>query len=242
MNSFGLTDIGKNRATNQDYVFCSDSPIGNLPNLYIVADGMGGHNAGDLASEYTVNIFVNYVECSSLINPISILQEAISVANKALIEKSKESPAFDGMGTTLVTATIIDNILYVANVGDSRLYVLKDKLIQITKDHSLVEEMVSTGKIDKDSARLHVNKNIITKAMGVDCKLEADYFEIEIANQDMVLLCSDGLTNMLEDNLIEEIIHRENKLEEIVTELVEKANNSGGKDNISVILVCDNPS
>lgn len=240
MNSVAITEVGKVRTANQDYVFCSDTPVGKIPNLYIVADGMGGHRAGDLASKYTVEILVNQIENSEFENPIGIIQNAIEEANFSLIKKAHESQEYEGMGTTLVVATVWDNTLYVANIGDSRLYIVNDEIKQITRDHSLVEEMIHLGELDKDSARVHANKNIITKAVGVDPDLEADYFEVEILDGDTVLLCSDGLTNMLEDEVIKEIVHKGKKLTATARELVDTANRNGGEDNISVVLVVQN--
>ena len=143
MKAYAKTDIGAKRQTNQDYVFCSMQPVGSLPNLFIVADGMGGHKAGDLASRYTVEEFLHVVRNSEEGNPITVIEEAVTKANLALIQKSKESIDYEGMGTTLVVATIIGRSIYIANVGDSRLYLINNEIQQITRDHSLVEEMIS---------------------------------------------------------------------------------------------------
>jgi serine/threonine protein phosphatase PrpC len=242
MKSFALTDKGKARSSNQDYVFCADNPIGNLPNLYIVADGMGGHKAGDLASKCAVNEVVKHIKKCTLKEPISILKESIDIANNMILKKSIKNPEYEGMGTTLVAATILDKTMYVANIGDSRLYLVNDKLQQVTKDHSLVEEMVDMGELDKNSARVHVNKNIITKALGVDEELEADYFKVKISDKDIVLLCSDGLTNMVEDTEIYDIVHKGDAPDDMALKLIEAANQNGGKDNISVVIAMQNPS
>ena len=169
MKAYAKTDIGAMRKTNQDYIFCSMKPVGSLPNLFIVADGMGGHKAGDLASRYTVEEFLNVVEASESENPISIIEEAVRKSNIALINKSKESIDYEGMGTTLVVATFIRNSLYIANVGDSRLYCINNDIQQITRDHSLVEEMINLGELDRKNARTHENKNIITRAKIIVC-------------------------------------------------------------------------
>lgn len=240
MNSVAITDTGRERTTNQDYVFCSDTPIGYLPNLYIVADGMGGHKAGDLASRYTVDVFINHVKNFKLKDPVSIIEESLKEANSALIQKASESTEYEGMGTTIVIATILENVLYVANVGDSRLYIINDEVIQVTRDHSLVEEMAALGGLDKESARAHVNKNIITRAVGVDLNLKADYFEVEMTRRDTVLLCSDGLTNMIDDESIKEIVHKEEEISAAAAKLIETANTNGGRDNISVVLIVQN--
>lgn len=237
MKSEALSDIGKERAVNQDFVFNSDKRVGNLPNLYIVADGMGGHKAGDFASKCAVNTFIDYVEKSDLSNPVLIIKEGVSIANKAVIAESRNNPDYEGMGTTLVVASIHEGTLFVANVGDSRLYLVNDNIRQITKDHSLVEEMVDIGEIDKESARKHINKNIITKAIGLDEDLKVDFFELEISDKDIVLLSTDGLTNMVEDKKIFEIIHNDDEPIIIAENLVNEANNNGGRDNISVVII-----
>ena len=168
MKAYAVTDVGRTRDTNQDYFYYSSEPVGNLPNLYLVADGMGGHKAGDLASRFTIENVVRLVESyKDYRDPVTILAKAINEVNGMLIEKSKESEDYEGMGTTLVAATIDGDVLKVANVGDSRLYLIEKDILQITRDHSLVEEMVLRGQIDKEEARTHVNKNIITRAIGV---------------------------------------------------------------------------
>jgi protein phosphatase len=237
LKAYAKTDIGAKRQTNQDYIFCSMQPVGSLPNLFIVADGMGGHKAGDLASRYTVEEFLRSVRESGAENPISIIEDAVRTANLALIDKSKESIDYEGMGTTLVVATFIDRSLYIANVGDSRLYIINNEIQQITRDHSLVEEMISLGEIDRKNARTHEKKNIITRAIGVDTEVVADFFEVEYSKGDIILMCSDGLSNMIEDSDIKAIVNDGNDLLEITDTLIDVANNNGGKDNISVVLI-----
>lgn len=237
MKAYAKTDIGAMRQTNQDYLFYSMQPVGSLPNLFIVADGMGGHKAGDLASRYTVEEFLNSVRQSDAENPISIIEEAVREANLALMEKAKESIDYEGMGTTLVVATFIDKSLYIANVGDSRLYIINNEIQQITRDHSLVEEMISLGEIDRKNARTHEKKNIITRAIGVDTEVMADFFEVEYSKGDIIMMCTDGLTNMIEDSDIKAIVNNGNDLSEITDTLIDVANNNGGKDNISVVLI-----
>lgn len=237
MKAYAKTDIGAKRQTNQDYIFCSMQPVGSLPNLFIVADGMGGHKAGDLASRYTVEKFLDSVKGSEAENPISIIDEAVRYANLALMDKAKESIDYEGMGTTLVVATFIDKSLYIANVGDSRLYIVNNEIQQITRDHSLVEEMINLGEIDRRNARTHEKKNIITRAIGVDSEVVADFFEVEYSKGDIILMCSDGLSNMIEDEDMKMIINEGNDVSEIANKLIEVANNNGGKDNISVVLV-----
>lgn len=239
LRTFSITDIGKKRKINQDYVFASDKPIGNLPNLFIVADGMGGHNAGDYASKYTVETIKEEVERSFEKSPVKILGKAITVANDHIRQKADADAALSGMGTTVVAATCLsDKYLEVANVGDSRLYVVNDRKIeQITRDHSLVEEMVRMGGIDRESARSHPDKNIITRAIGAKDTVDVDFFSVELQVGDIVLMCSDGLTNMLEDEEIHMIMSSQGSVEEKAEELVKAANHNGGRDNIAVIIV-----
>lgn len=238
MRAYGMTDTGLNRTVNQDYIYCSQDPAGNLPNLFIVADGMGGHKAGDLASSCAVDVFLKAVRLVRTGSPIKIIGDAIQEANHEVHVKSKSSPDYEGMGTTFVAAVINGRALYVANVGDSRLYVVGDTIRQITRDHSLVEEMVSLGEIDKKEARNHEKKNIITRAIGVSSRVMADFFEVELTEKEAVLLCSDGLTNMIEEADIFRIVnHEQGTTQEKVHQLIELANKNGGRDNISVILI-----
>ena len=225
MKTYSITDTGILREMNQDYFFASDEPVGNLPNLYIVADGMGGHKAGDYASRYTTQRIVASVSRSSGEEPVTILKEAITTANRLLITEAAEDEAKKGMGTTLVAATIIDGRLYVANVGDSRLYIIgTDGIRQITRDHSLVAEMVRIGEVGAKEAREHPDKNIITRAVGAGEEVEADFFEVELKKDDHILICTDGLTNMVEDEEICSIILRDASIEERAGLLVKTAN------------------
>ncbi len=237
MKTYSITDTGALREMNQDYFFASDDPIGNLPNLYIVADGMGGHKAGDYASRYTTQRMVASVSRSSVEEPVTILQEAIATANKILIEEAAEDEAKRGMGTTLVAATILDGKLYVANIGDSRLYVINRDIRQITRDHSLVAEMVRMGEVNEADARQHPDKNIITRAIGAGENVQADFFEIDLQENDRILLCTDGLTNMVEDDTIRDIVLSNAPVEERAKMLVSTANRNGGRDNITVMII-----
>lgn len=237
IRSFSVTDIGKKRKLNQDFVYASDEPVGNLPNIYIVADGMGGHNAGDYASKCTVETMIREIRGCFEKSPIRILSKAIRVANDQVRWKAREDESLFGMGTTVVVATCLGKYLQVANVGDSRLYIINDEVRQITRDHSLVEEMVRMGGIDKEAARNHPDKNIITRAIGARDTIEIDFFHEELKSGDMVLMCSDGLTNMLEDEEIGRILKSQDTIEEGAAKLIEAANSNGGKDNIAVIII-----
>ncbi len=237
ISSFSVTDIGKKRKLNQDFVYTSNEPVGNLPNVFIVADGMGGHNAGDYASKCTVQTMVREIKGCFEKSPIRILSKAICVANDRIRRKAREDESLTGMGTTVVAATCLGKYLQVANVGDSRLYIINDDIRQITRDHSLVEEMVRMGGIDREAAKHHPDKNIITRAIGARDTIEIDFFYEELKDGDIVLLCSDGLTNMLEDEEIGRILKGAGSLEERAEKLIEAANNNGGKDNIAVIII-----
>jgi protein phosphatase len=237
MIAYALTDVGQKRKINQDSVFASPAPVGNLPNLFIVADGMGGHNAGDFASKYAVNTVKEYIAASAEQNPIKLITEAIALANRGILEKAAEHEEMRGMGTTIVVTTVIGHFAYTANVGDSRLYLLGDTLKQITKDHSLVEEMVRLGEITEAEARNHPDKNIITRAVGATPYVDIDFFDYKVEPGGMILMCSDGLSNMVEDEDIRRILRRTISIEDKARVLVETANENGGKDNIAVILV-----
>ncbi len=232
-----LTDTGRKRELNEDYVYASEKPVGNLPNLFIVADGMGGHNAGDYASDFTVKTLVEEIENSFEKNPTIIFQKAIGVANQKLREIASNDLSKRGMGTTVVAATCMGKYLQVANVGDSRLYVVNDTIKQITTDHSYVEEMIRRGSLQRENARSNPNKNIITRAVGAKNDIQADIYVVELQPGDLLLMCSDGLSNMLEDEEMRMIIKRQRDIVEMAEELVKAANENGGKDNISVILV-----
>lgn len=222
---------------NQDYCFTSDTSVGNLPNLYIVCDGMGGHKAGDYASRYTVERIVASITRSRWNDPVRMIREAIQKANEILIVESQEDEDKQGMGTTVVVATIIDHRLYVANVGDSRLYVAGNTIEQITKDHSFVEEMVRRGEVAPENARTHEKKNVITRAVGAGKKIEIDFFEVELGDKDTVLICTDGLSNMVTDEQIFKIMMSHVDTEATCMSLVEEANKNGGADNITAVVI-----
>ena len=237
MKTFSITDTGITRDMNQDYYFSSDTPVGNLPNLYIVADGMGGHKAGDYASRYTIERIVASVMRSGLQEPVAILKGAIRKANELLVDESKEDESKRGMGTTVVIATIMEDKMIVANVGDSRLYVVGSSMRQVTRDHSLVNEMVRLGEINAAEARIHPDKNIITRAIGASATVEADFFEVDLEKDSQILMCTDGLTNMVRDEEIFRIMNGEETLDEKAEILVRTANANGGRDNITVMII-----
>ena len=238
MEAYALTDTGRVRSMNQDYIYASPEKVGFLPDLFLVADGMGGHKAGDYASRFMVENLVVYLNHRQNGPCVTQLKEGIKTVNKALYEMSLEREEFQGMGCTLVAAVIEEGILYAANVGDSRLYLIHDGAIrQITRDHSLVEEMVSLGKLERNSESYRSQKNIITRAVGIRPAVTADFFEVSLKKDDCVLLCSDGLSNMAEESLIGSILAAPAALKEKTSRLIQAANENGGKDNIAVILI-----
>ena len=237
MRVYSGTDIGRSRSVNQDYVYVSETPVGNLPNLFIVADGMGGHNAGDFASAFAVRVMVDSVKEDADFNPVKVIRHGIEVANHELIEQAKKSEERKGMGTTMVVATVVGNYVYVANVGDSRLYVIGNRITQITKDHSLVQEMVRMGELTEEDARNHPDKNIITRALGAEETVNIDFFDFRLEKDRNILMCSDGLSNMVSNEEIQEIIQDQSDVQDKGKTLLNLANEHGGKDNIAVVLI-----
>lgn len=237
--SYSVSDIGRRRQMNQDFVFSSDRPVGRFPNLYIVADGMGGHQAGEYASQFTVDRIASIMQDSDNPSPEEVMVLALQEANRELRLIAQSDPKYYGMGTTAVMAVITGNILQAANVGDSRLYIVDRTrgMYQVTTDHSLVEEMIQAGSLDKEAARIHPDKNVITRAVGAEATLKVDLFTEVLTGQSLILMCTDGLTNMLDDRQIEQIIWRSRTIEEAASVLVTVANEAGGMDNISVTLI-----
>lgn len=237
MKTFSMTDVGRKREVNQDYVYTSSGPVGKLPNLFVVADGMGGHKAGDFASKYTVEVLRQELKKSQDEEPVDMITEAVKVANHKLIGAASKDVKLEGMGTTLVVASVIGHTLYFANVGDSRLYLINQGIKQLSKDHSLVEEMVRLGGINEEEAKHHPDKNIITRAIGAKENVEVDFFEYRLRKGDIILMCTDGLSNMVEDEEIFNIVQGSRDIVEAVEQLIERANDHGGRDNIGVILI-----
>lgn len=238
IKTFSVTNIGKKRKLNQDFVYTSEVPVGHLPNLFIVADGMGGHNAGDYASKLAVETMVEEIAVSAEREPEAVLRMAVEKANAMVNGSAKKAPELEGMGTTVVAASFEGRTLSVANVGDSRLYVVGGHEIrQITRDHSWVEDMVRSGGMGREEARNHPDKNIITRAVGAEDTVKTDFFSVTLREGDMILMCTDGLTNMLNDEEIRMVLDGARDIVEKAEELVRRANENGGRDNISVILI-----
>lgn len=236
MESYGMTHIGQKRSINQDYIYFSDQSVGKLSNLYIVADGMGGHKAGDKASSFAVERFVELVSQMGKDEPVCVMKDAMEQVNRELYELASSQAEYDGMGTTFVAATVWDHEVYIMNIGDSRMYFWDGELKQISKDHSLVEELVRNGELTREEAKNHPRKNVITRAIGVDEEVKIDFFQLEIQQGNRILLCSDGLSNMLSDEEIDRILGQKTEIGQIVEKLIEGANEAGGVDNIAVVV------
>ena len=238
---FGLSDVGCIRELNEDcYCICGFGDNSER-GFCILADGMGGHNAGEVASQNAVKLIAE--EMNRLLESgekeiPGQLSRAVSAANTGVYTMASENPIHRGMGTTVVTAFIDDGTAYVANVGDSRAYAVRDdEIVQITTDHSVVSELVMRGTITKEEARLHPQKNIITRAVGTDKSVRTDIFEYNYSPGDVMIICSDGLSTMLDDSRILEIIKSKKTSEDTVNSWIAAAKDEGGLDNITVICI-----
>ena len=251
-----LSDIGRRKEQNEDSLLClrldaeSDS-ISDLSGLFIVADGMGGHSAGEVASKMAIRLMAR-VCLSRLLglddkytpnepvshDPGKILQVALGFANGIIYETSRKESSTRGMGTTISAALIHRQDLYCINAGDSRCYIINDsENIRVTKDHSLVQEMADAGLITAEETRTHPKKNILTRVVGYDNKVQPDTYHRKLYQGDFILLCSDGLWGVVQDGQIKETVLSSATLQQACSSLVEQANQLGGPDNISVILV-----
>jgi protein phosphatase len=242
MLTAGLTDIGKVRSQNQDSIFVSQEKTGPLPNLFIVADGMGGHNAGDVASQLAISSFCEYVQENTSELPaegyLDFLITAAAEANRTVYRKAMGDFSLRGMGTTFTACTSSGGKCWVAHVGDSRAYLISGGAIsQLTADHTYVNEMVKAGQLTPSQAREHPKRNILTQVLGVDAEMKADGYVCDVNAGSLVLLCSDGLTNMLGDDEIREICSESKPVGEKAKALIDSANARGGSDNISAVLI-----
>ncbi len=236
MQSYGISDIGKIRQNNEDSFCISSSVYG----LYIVADGMGGHNAGEVASNLAISIVENYLSAHIEDDKPyeQILEQAFRNANNEVYNMSINNHNMSGMGTTLTLVLLRDEKLYFCHVGDSRVYILKNNnFTQITTDHTLVEELYQSGNISAEELKTHPQKNIITNAVGTDIICNLDIDTLPISNIKKILLCTDGLTNYLTDDEIRNIINQDEAPQIICEKLIDMANNRGGDDNITVVVI-----
>ena len=237
MEVSSATSVGRIRPLNEDSYFVSE-PDQSGTVLAIVADGMGGHNAGEVASGKAVGIVQKDVLGKCGKNAKDVLVKAVNDANREIYEMSVNARNLSGMGTTMTACVAEEHNVTAVQVGDSRLYLIRgEKITQITKDHSLVEMLLENGKIKKEEARRHPQKNIITRAVGTDKTVEADIYEFRAEAGDVILLCSDGLVNMVEDEEILSVINLSETLNDAANKLVAEAETAGGTDNITVILI-----
>ncbi|KXB71856.1 Stp1/IreP family PP2C-type Ser/Thr phosphatase [Peptoniphilus sp. DNF00840] len=235
MKVVSATNVGNYRKNNEDSFYVNESK-----NLYLLADGMGGHLAGERASKMATEIigedFASEREVVSIDDAIEILSSSIRDANKKIYESSQENEDYRGMGTTLSSGLILDNVLIYSNIGDSRIYRINEDMEQITQDDSFVNYLIEIGEITEEEAKNHPKKNVLTKAMGTTSDIEVIVNTLNIKDKDVFLFCSDGLTNMVPDEDIFKIV-KENSPEEARDMLLDLALKNGGMDNITFILV-----
>ena len=241
IKAYAKSDIGKAREINQDAYYITEDPLKEVQ-LFILADGMGGANAGDIASKLAVTCAKSYVENNFKDTPkdrdslIQLLASSMEYANMVVYEKSLENKDFDGMGTTMEICLIYNNRAYIGHIGDSRIYRIRKEIIRkLTQDHSYVQKLVQDGTITKEEAETHPQKNMLMKALGCNAFVEPDVMVKGFMKEDILIMCSDGLTNMVGQDEIFKVV-KEN-FEFAPKELVEKANQNGGLDNITIITI-----
>jgi protein phosphatase len=229
------TDVGRQRDHNEDSILVAPTSAGRL---LAVADGMGGHNAGEVASAAALSVFAR--ELSETLADAAAdeaLERAARAADDAVREKASSDADREGMGTTLVAALVDGETATVVNVGDSRAYsVTDDGIEQISVDHSLVQELVDAGEITEDEAETHPRRNVVSQALGVSDAVEPDSFERALGPGETLLLCSDGLTEEVDESTVRHIVAGHDSLDDAASDLIEAANDNGGSDNVSVVL------
>lgn len=238
--AYAKSDIGKLRDTNQDYYYISKS-LDDVK-LYILADGMGGYKGGEIASQMATTCVKNYIEnnfnqiAKDRDSLIQLIGSSMEYANMVIYEKSKENKELEGMGTTLEICLIYNNKVYIGHVGDSRIYRVRKQLIRkLTQDHSYVQKLVKDGKITKEEAEVHPKKNMLMKAIGCSAFVEPDVAVKGFLKDDILVMTSDGLTNMVEQEKIYTVVN--GNIEKAPAKLIELANDNGGVDNITVIVI-----
>ncbi|MDR1627384.1 MAG: Stp1/IreP family PP2C-type Ser/Thr phosphatase [Oscillospiraceae bacterium] len=239
MKVYSKTDIGLVRQSNQDFII--NKIFSESTAWSIVCDGMGGAKAGDVASKTAAIKISEFFEFSLEKGPANDMcqlhLEAIKYANKIIFQSTLKNEELKGMGTTVVIAMVYENCLHISHVGDSRAYLIRDDIItQLTVDHSVVQEMVEKGEITEEAAQKHPRKNLITKALGVNETITCDYNKIKVQKNDIIMLCTDGLTNYLNSEEIQKIL-LENNSENSIDILINQAKNLGGNDNITVSVI-----
>ena len=239
MNYYAKTDIGKVRSKNQDQAAVIVNTKDQI--VAVVCDGMGGHRSGEIASRVVIE---HVVSCFNCIPPFDNVDEVKKWIKETIIEAdiivkktAMQNIEHRGMGTTIVVAVFMDNMLYISHVGDSRAYVLKnDNLIQVTRDHTLVNELIKRGVISEEEGKNHSQKHVLMQAIGADTKIEPSLIELDFVNS-LLLLCSDGLYNSLDENKIIEVLRQDIQVPYMVDELIDLANENGGYDNIAVAII-----
>ena len=237
---FAKTDIGRVREQNQDYFYISEET--EEPKIYILADGMGGYKGGEIASRLATESAQKYIQnnferiTKEKEEILKLVKSAVEYANMVVYEKSKEIPELEGMGTTLEVCVIYNNKAYIGHVGDSRIYrIRKDVIRKLTKDHSYVQKLVEDKKITREEAKTHPKKNMLIKALGCTPYVEPDIRARNFEKGDVFIMCSDGLTNMVEENRIYTLITQD--INSAADKLIEEANMAGGIDNITIIII-----
>lgn len=240
IKAYAKSDIGKVREVNQDYYYISDS-LDEIQ-LYMLADGMGGYNGGEIASKLAIQTAKSYIQNNFKdINKdrdsiIQLIGSSIEYANMIVYEKSKENKELEGMGTTLEICLIYNNKAFIGHVGDSRIYrVRKEFMRKLTQDHSYVQKLVKDGTITQEEAVHHPQKNMLMKALGCNAFVEPDVMVKGFLKEDIIVICSDGLTNLVDQNEIFKLAKKD--IEQAPKQLVEIANKNGGYDNITVIII-----
>lgn len=237
----GATDIGRKRKTNQDSI-CLD----HAHNFFAVADGMGGHNGGDIASQLSVKVMPEFLVKHGKVEPQLLMKNMIQEVNRAILQKADENPDLHGMGTTLSAFMFAGPQLVIGNVGDSRVYMVNNNNIyQMTRDHSFVQEKLNMGIYTREEAVKDPQKNVLVRSVGFETDLQVDVFHYRICKNDIFLICSDGLHGKVSDGDILHIVQKNISdpsrcqladVERTIKELIQQANDNGGQDNISVIL------
>ena len=240
--SAGLCDIGKKRKTNQDAIYLNPKS-----NLFVVADGMGGHNGGDIASQMAVKLLPEFALSNLELEPKILLTKSIHYANELILKRAAKEEMLQGMGTTIVTSFFHGQHLYIGNVGDSRAYMINRKRIyQLTKDHSLVQEKLNMGIYSREQAAKDPQKNVLVRTVGFEEEVQVDVYTYKVSRNDIFLTCSDGLHGLVSDQDINYIVNThipnpsvatQKDLTDCVNTLVQQANDNGGQDNISVVMI-----
>ncbi len=240
IKAYAKSDKGKVREINQDYFYISNSL--DEVQLYILADGMGGYNGGEIASSLAVQTAKNYIENNfkeiekDRDSIIQLLGSSMEYANMVVYEKSKENPELQGMGTTLEICLIYNNKVYIGHVGDSRIYRIRKQFIRkLTQDHSYVQKLVKEGTITNEQAAHHPQKNMLMKALGCNAFVEPDVMVKGFLKDDILIICSDGLTNLVDQETIYEMASK--NIEQATKDLVQLANDRGGYDNVTVVII-----